>query len=154
MPILDPPAQPLPPERLPPEPPPEPPPAVHPRRLPFCERYFGPFFILWGVVLILDHYFHLAARGLFYNHLDHYLPGWAWSAVLITIGATRLYAAWYRHTALRIHLSGATFVLLTVVAAIAWYTGLWAATAPLASFVAVVAYWCHSALLRDLRHGL
>lgn len=124
------------------------------RQAPFCERYFSWFFILWGLVLYIDAALLTAHRGLFLGRLEHYFPGWAWGSLMIAIGIGRLIAFAVDNCCWRIWLSMLTFVLLSVIAALALASGLWAATAPLATFVAAIAYWCHVALLRDLRLGI
>lgn len=77
------------------------------------------------------------------------MPGWAWGILLITIGLLRWLAHRKKSRWYRVALSGITFVILTIVAALAAYTGLWNATAPLAAFTAYISFWCHVAMLRD-----
>lgn len=120
----------------------------------FCERVFGVWFLLWGVVLILDTVTPIATRGIFFGHLEAYLPGWAWGVVFILIAMARWQAYRTQSRPWRVGLSAATFVLLVIIAAIAATTKLYGATLPLATFAAYVAWWCHRALLRDTRLGL
>lgn len=123
-------------------------------RAPFCERYFGIFFVVWGLILILDHFLSIAAYGLFLGRLESYFPGWTWGVILLAIGMGRYVAFKLHCNSWRVLLSGATLVVLTVIASVAVFTRLWAATAPLSVFVAAISYWSHKALLRDLRYGL
>lgn len=122
--------------------------------MPFCERSFGLFFALWGLVLFLEGLLSHTTQGLFFGRLEHYMPSWAWGSVLSAIGVARYFAFRYKSACWRRRLSTLTLIVLVTIAAIAIATGLWAATAPLAVFVASVAYWCHIALLRDMRLGL
>lgn len=120
----------------------------------FCERVFGVWFLLWGLLLILDTFTSIAHRGLFYGHLEQYLPGWMWGLVFIAIAVARWVAYRKKSRCWRVTLSTVTFVLLVVIATIAASTKLYAATLPLAAFAAYVAWWCHRQLLRDVRLGL
>lgn len=130
---------------------------IHPygqRRMLFCERSFGVFLLLWGTLLLIDNLVTVARLGLFYGQMQSYMPSWAWGALMIGLAISRFLAFKSQSAAWRVRLSAATFVLMVVIASISAWTGLWGATAPLAGFVAYVAFWCHSALLRDLRLGL
>lgn len=120
----------------------------------FCERVFGVWFLLWGLLLLLDTVTPLSRRGIFFGHLEEFLPGWAWGLVFIAIAVGRWLAYRRRSACWRVTLSTVTFVLLVVIATIAASTKLYGATLPLAAFAAYVAWWCHRALLRDLRRGL
>lgn len=120
----------------------------------FCERAFGGFFVLWGLALIADRFANVSLRGLFYGSLENYMPGWCWGVLLLTLGLSRWWAFHAQSRRWRVRLSGTTFVVMVAIASVAVWTGLWAATAPLAAFAAYVAFWCHTAMLRDLRLGL
>lgn len=120
----------------------------------FCERAFGVWFLLWGLILIVDTATPIARRGLFFGHLETFLPSWTWGIIFIVIALGRWQAYRKRSRCWRVRLSAVTFVLLLVVAAMAATTGLFAATVPLTLFAAYVAWWCHQALLRDTRLGL
>lgn len=120
----------------------------------FCERAFGVWFLLWGLLLLVDTVSPVSHRGIFYGHLEGYLPGWGWGILFIVIAIGRWWAYRRQSRCWRVRLSVVTFVLLVIVAAIAATTGLLAATFPLSAFAAYVAWWCHQALLRDTRLGL
>lgn len=120
----------------------------------FCERSFGVFLFVWGVFLILDSWLSASHVGLFYGRMQEYMPSWAWGTVMIAISLARFIAFRAESARYRVGLSVVTLVLMVVIASIAVWSGLWGATAPLAGFVAYIAYWCHTALLRDLRLGL
>lgn len=124
-----------------------------PHPMPFCERSFGTFFVIWGLILLMEGWLG-AAQGLFFGRLESYMPAWAWGTVLSSIGVARYFAFRRKSAPWRRRLSTLTLIVLVVIAAIAIATGLWGATAPLAVYVACVAYWCHVALLRDMRLGL
>lgn len=119
----------------------------------FCERSFGTFFVLWGLWLVLEK-FVVFGRGLFYNRLDHYLPTCAWGSLLILIGVSRYIAFKRRSKPWRLRLSLLTFLMLVIISAVAFSSGLWAATGPLSAFLAYIAFWCHGALIRDIGLGL
>lgn len=124
----------------------------HPKARMFsCERYFGVFFLLWGLVLILAPSAPLVVQGLFFSYLEKYMSSRYWGVLLAAIGILRFVSFRLRSIRWRLNLSFISFVLLSIIAAIATYTRLWAATAPLAWFVVYVSFWCHRSLLRDLR---
>ncbi len=120
----------------------------------FCERAFGIWFLLWGLLLLVDTLTPIAQRGIFLGHLESYLPGWTWGTLFILIAVARWQAYRTQSRWWRVWLSGATFVLLVIITSIAAIAGLYGATLPLAGFAAYVAWWCHAALLRDIRLGL
>lgn len=128
--------------------------SFHGRLVPFCERYFGGFFVIWGIVLIADHFSELATKGIFYGTLEDYLPGWLWGLILLSIGLCRGVAFVCNSAKWRLRLSMLTFIIMVVIASIAIYTRLWAATAPLSIFIALISFWCHKALIRDVNLGL
>jgi hypothetical protein len=123
--------------------------------MPFCEKAFGIFFVLWGTLLIASGAFsYLVVVGLFHARLESYLPTWAWGSVMVVIGIGRYLAFRLDHRSSRIRFSAGTVIMLTLIAASAVASGLWITTAPPTIFLAFVSYWCHIALLRDMRLGL
>lgn len=115
----------------------------------FCEKTFGKFFFLWGLILILDYLFLDSNHGIFYGHLERYMPGWGWGTLFLFIGTAKWAAHRLRSRRCRVLCSAITFILLLIIASIAIFTGLWGATAPLALFAAYISFWCHRSMLRD-----
>lgn len=137
---------------LPFKPPPPCPDSRHPKtRMFFCERSFGVFFLLWGLVLVLSPSAPLMRQGIFLSHLEQYMSSRYWGLLLIIIGVLRFVAFRLDSLRWRLNFSFVSFVLLSIIATIATYTRLWAATAPISWFVVYVSFWCHRSLLRDLR---
>lgn len=126
---------------------------VKPYQMPFCERAFGTFFLVWGLILLAESLL-LRAEGRFLGRMEHYAPTWAWGGLLIVVGVGRWIAYRRDLPAWRVRLSFVSFIILVVVAATALSAGLWSATTPLAAMLAYVALWCHNALLRDIDLGL
>lgn len=124
-----------------------------PHPMPFCERAFGLFFLLWGAILLIDSVFAPIA-GRFAGRLEHYAPTWLWGSVFVIIAVARWAAYRFSSNKWRVWLSFASCIMLVIVAATAFSAGLWSATTPLAGMLAYIAFWCHSALLRDIRYGL
>lgn len=121
-------------------------------RMFFCERSFGILFVLWGIILILGKSEVIPIReGVFFYYLQQYMPGRCWGGVLLTIGILRWFAFHFKSTRWRINLSLISLITLTIIAAIAVYTRLWSATAPLACFSVYISFWCHRSLSRNLR---
>lgn len=120
----------------------------------FCERAFGVWFLLWGMLLLVDAVTPIARRGIFFGHLEAYLPGWGWGVIFILVAVARWLAYRAQSRRWRVGLSATTFVLLVIVSSIAAAARLYGATLPLAGFAAYVAWWCHRAILRDSRLGL
>lgn len=117
----------------------------------FCERSFGILFLIWGVILILDRIIITAQKGFLFAQLEAYMPGWCWGILLFSIGVGRWLAHRCHCSKWRIWLSLCTLIIMTIIATLAAWTGLWNATAPLAAFCAYVAWWCHRSLLRDIK---
>lgn len=120
----------------------------------FCERSFGIFFLLWGLVLVIDDLTGIHHVGEFYLHLRRYMPGWSWGALLMAIGLARFWAFRSNSRGWRIALSMVSCIVLVSIAALAFWAGRFIGTAPLAMFTAYIAFWCHAAMLRDVRLGL
>lgn len=125
-------------------------------RLPmlFCERSFGVFFFIWGWILILDSFISASHTGVFYGYLERHFPGWVWGLIMIIIGTCRWIAHRTNSTRWRLRLSFATFVLLSIISSVALLAQLWVVTAPLCLFITYISYWCHGAIVRDVRIGL
>lgn len=125
---------------------------LRPPKMFFCERSFGILFVLWGIVLIIGKGSILPIReGIFFSYLEQYMSGRCWGMILLIIGMSRWVAFRFQSAQWRINLSLVSLIFLTVIATIAIYTRLWSATAPLACFSVYVAFWCHRAMIRDLR---
>lgn len=124
------------------------------RRMLFCEQSFGTFFFIWGFVLIADDFYKISSVGLFYGHLQQYMPGWAWGCALVAIAIGRFTAYRYKSDRFRIVFSVMTCMLLVSIGAVAAWAELWSGAVPLISFIAYTAFRCHSAMLRDMHLGL
>lgn len=117
--------------------------------MPFCERYFSVFLLLWGILLEVDALADIP-NGLFLRYFERYLPGWLWGAIMIGLAIGRFLAFRARSKTWRLRLSAATVALMTVIAAIAVFAQLFGATVPLTAFVAATSWWCHGELSRRL----
>lgn len=125
-----------------------------PRRLLYCERMFGVFFLLWGLILQVDNFVPLPRHGVFFTHLELIAPGWVWGVVMIVIALAR-YFAWRLDSARwRLGLSSMTLIFLWIIAGVAFWEGLWGISFPLAAFAAIIAQSCHRMLARDIELGL
>lgn len=131
-------------------------PRPRPRML-FGERTFGLYFVLWGLLLQLDHLdhvFHLSPDGIFFFELECYAPGWLWGSAMLAIGIGRYFAHRANHAKWRMRLSSATIVVLSLIAGVSIWAGLIGATAPLACFAVFLAIGFHRMLAKDIALGL
>jgi hypothetical protein len=119
--------------------------------MPVCERGFGAFTFLWGVLLVLDAWQDFPS-GLFFRNFERYMPGWAWGSFMIALAAARLAAYYARSSAWRLRLSAVNVSLFAVIAMVAVLAGLFAVTFPLAAFLAVIGWWCHGNLAREIEY--
>lgn len=120
------------------------------KAVPFCERSFSFFFLVWGLFLIIDHNFGLGVQSILHNRLERYLPSWIWGTGLLVLGFGRFFAFYSKSCKSRVILSLVSFIFLSIVAAISIYSRLWATTAPFSVFIAYISFWCYRALLRDI----
>lgn len=123
------------------------------KHAPFCERAFGSFLVLWGLLLQTEHFTDLPT-GIFYGRLQVYAPGWAWGTLMLALGLARFAAYLFGSNRLRLILSKCTLALFWVIASIALYSQLWGATIPLSCFVAFMSQWCHGRLAKEIGLGL
>lgn len=116
---------------------------------PTCERGLAVFLIVWGTVLLLDAAFPQARRGIFYGRFMSLMPGEAWAAIMLLLGIGKIIAYKRASNRWRVKLSALTVALFAAIASIAVYA-LMPAVAPLASFVAIAAWWCHVNLIKQI----
>lgn len=122
--------------------------------IPFCERSFSLFFLVWGLSLLLDYQFGLGTKGIFQGKLETYLPSCVWGNGFALIGFGRLIAFYLHSSSWRVRFAFVHFIVLLIIASIAIYSRLWATTAPLSLFIAYISFWCYRATKRDVELGL